>query len=263
MMEELPKRRFTGVFIPVEIIDVKELSWMQRLLWAEIHALHDLKRGGCFASNEYLAEVLGVSPGSIANDLTVLRRMGWIRRISKPNSIRVLVVAHPDSTSPNSEVTSPNSETGFTKPGSPLHQTVKCLIEEKKDKVKDLDITHEGEILEFSFQESVSGKPETEPVSRRAEAEAIYKAYPRRVAKVDAIKSILKAFKEITPAELLDAVRKYALSCRGKDAKFIPHPATWFNGGRWADEIPNEQRHNDHYSNASWLHRDNPDDPGV
>jgi len=35
---------------------------------------------------------------------------------------------------------------------------------------------------------------------------------------------------------LTEAVGRFAVRCRGKDAAYIPHASTWLNGERWLDE---------------------------
>ena len=71
---------------------------------------------------------------------------------------------------------------------------------------------------------------------------ALYQAYPRKVAKGAARKAIRKAL--LLPLEkggvsfdaLLDAVQEYARAKEGQESRYIPHPATWFNAERWADD---------------------------
>ena len=36
---------------------------------------------------------------------------------------------------------------------------------------------------------------------------------------------------------ILDAIKPFAVSVAKKEKKFIPHPATWLNQGRWDDEL--------------------------
>ena len=70
--------------------------------------------------------------------------------------------------------------------------------------------------------------------------EAIYSAYPRKVAPSDALKAIAKAIaKGKTPAHLLERTTAYAAATAlwtEDELRFIPHPATWFNGGRYDDD---------------------------
>lgn len=74
---------------------------------------------------------------------------------------------------------------------------------------------------------------------RLKEAEEIYEAYPRHIAKKAAIKAIEGALREKPKEVLLEAVKRFALSVATKEPQFIPHPATWFNQGRWDDEDAN------------------------
>lgn len=68
--------------------------------------------------------------------------------------------------------------------------------------------------------------------------DTFWSAYPRKVAKDDA----RKAFDKRKPdGEMLDMIlaaieKQSKLEAWTKDGgKFIPHPATWLNGGRWQD----------------------------
>lgn len=85
-------------------------------------------------------------------------------------------------------------------------------------------------------------KKGTEPCAGDSElplfptAEDIYQAYPKHVAKADAIKAIQKAMKKVEPQRLLDAVTAYAKAVAGSDAQFIPYPASWFNSERYSDD---------------------------
>lgn len=67
-------------------------------------------------------------------------------------------------------------------------------------------------------------------------AERIYAAYPRKVAKPAALKAIRKALESIDGESLLALVEAYSEARRGQDQQYTPHPATWFNGQRWADD---------------------------
>lgn len=78
--------------------------------------------------------------------------------------------------------------------------------------------------------------------------EAIYAVYPRKVGKLAAMKAIAKAAmtlreKEPDPlAYLLARTQLYATATSiwpEEEKKYIPHPATWFNQGRY-DDNPRE-----------------------
>lgn len=76
-------------------------------------------------------------------------------------------------------------------------------------------------------------------------AEDIYAAYPRKVGKQAAVKAINKALKALAgefgqpEVELLLLTKQYAAATAtwpAADKQFIPHPATWFNHGRYEDD---------------------------
>lgn len=94
----------------------------------------------------------------------------------------------------------------------------------------------DGETSNFKLQASTGAR------SLEAWAEAIYQAYPRKVAKAAALRSILQCLKKKKgggPEGLLAAVEAYAAAVAGwpeSEVEFVPHPATWFNGGRFEDD---------------------------
>lgn len=63
----------------------------------------------------------------------------------------------------------------------------------------------------------------------------IYNAYPLKVGKPNALKAITKAMEKHSPQSLLSLTQQYS-SARGADLEFVPHPATWFNQERFADD---------------------------
>lgn len=72
--------------------------------------------------------------------------------------------------------------------------------------------------------------------------EVWWKAYPRKVGKIKAQKSYSKALKLTTAEVMLKAVenQKQSDQWQRDDGRYIPHPATWLNQGRW-DDVVEEQ----------------------
>ena len=97
-----------------------------------------------------------------------------------------------------------------------------------------------------------NGSPNGNPITQKPEARSqkekdtsvnegfddFYMAYPRKVGKGHAERAYRTACKKIQPEKLLEAVKIFSASQSGKDPKYIPHPATWLNGERWADDDP-------------------------
>lgn len=118
--------------------------------------------------------------------------------------------------------------------------------------------SHDGAAIPHAGATAPQGdaaKPLTEAEIARRKAKAtpgqlaaIYEAYPRRVGKIDAEKAIAKALLRIAQegkddphAYLLERVMAYRRSPAGAPPgmgceDFRPHPATWFNQGRYADD---------------------------
>lgn len=92
--------------------------------------------------------------------------------------------------------------------------------------VVDVDVDAKG-------QQRSSGKPDL--------FAKFYAAYPRKV-KPHAAE---KAFKKVNPDEpllqvMLRAIdeQKQSEQWKAEGGKYIPHPATWLNGGEWKNELP-------------------------
>lgn len=86
----IPRPRFTGIFLPVEILEMPDLSFLDQILLAWIDALFDDSKGGCWASNKYLSEKLKVQENTVAKSLTNLRSFGLIEDISFDGRTRVI-----------------------------------------------------------------------------------------------------------------------------------------------------------------------------
>lgn len=103
---------------------------------------------------------------------------------------------------------------------------------------------NETEVLTLSLE------PEKEDSSggKKANIDAIYAAYPRKVGRSAAVKAIEKAFRRLIAGEgdytfvpdeanafLVQAARAFARSPAGMAGEYTPHPATWFNQSRYLD----------------------------
>lgn len=119
---------------------------------------------------------------------------------------------------------------GELKPECRPHQAVALLLEQHgieyqypidtlQDKDKDKDKDKEGGVGETKKQ-----------------ALEIYKAYPLKVGKPAALKSIQRAIQRGMTFEcLLEKTKAFALARNG-DKSFCPNPSTWFNQERYNDD---------------------------
>ncbi|MDC7224222.1 MAG: hypothetical protein PQJ60_10810 [Spirochaetales bacterium] len=125
---------------------------------------------------------------------------------------------------------------GFT-----LHETVKKQENPKDGKpVSRKDQTTGNPQLPITeFNQDTDYKPNTNIQTDKG-FEAFWEAYPRKVNKKRASSAYRNA-KNLPPIEehleILE-VWKRSDSWKKDEGKFIPHPTTWLNGERWADELP-------------------------
>jgi hypothetical protein len=82
---------------------------------------------------------------------------------------------------------------------------------------------------------------------------AFWAAYPRHVARDAAVTAYRAAMKKASEADILSGATRYAEQVRQRDTeeRYIAHPATWLNQGRWADEAPTAQPGN--IVNMGWF----------
>lgn len=71
--------------------------------------------------------------------------------------------------------------------------------------------------------------------SLSSQAEEIYAEYPKKVGKPNALRAIKRALKSVSADFLLQRTKLFASTYNG-EPRFIPHPATWFNGERFNDD---------------------------
>ncbi len=86
--------RFSGVFVPREVLLDDNLPANAKLLFAIVQSLDNEK--GCFASNEYLGGMIGLSESSVRSCLSALEERKYIVRNIFPDgnrSIRTCVTA--------------------------------------------------------------------------------------------------------------------------------------------------------------------------
>ena len=81
-------RQFLGIWIPKDIYLNKDLSWTDKILVIEILSLDNER--GCFASNDYFAEFLGVTKTTISTSISKLKDLGFIEQISFNGRTRIL-----------------------------------------------------------------------------------------------------------------------------------------------------------------------------
>jgi hypothetical protein len=121
---------FKGIWIPSEVWELmvdKEITQIDMVLLSSIFALS--KKDGCYASRDYLAEIAGVSVGTVKNLLSKYRKMGlivdgefdgrrqkiytyWDAKLPQPSSQRD--GSRHSSVTPSKTSSAPSSERGHS-----------------------------------------------------------------------------------------------------------------------------------------------------
>lgn len=106
-------------------------------------------------------------------------------------------------------------------------------------------VAHGGATAEVDCEVDCEGDGDTPSaaaatVERNKRFDEFWKLYPRKEGKTAAAKAWKNATKLTKATEIIDGLRQQLPSLqmqRRTDGDFRPHPATWLNQGRWADEI--------------------------
>ncbi len=95
-MSQSLSRDFKGIWIPKEIWLAEGLSANEKILWAEIHSLYNAEKGGCYASNEYLANFMASAERTVRDALYKLRQLKLIEDVSFDGRQRIIKAVEPD-----------------------------------------------------------------------------------------------------------------------------------------------------------------------
>lgn len=75
------ERIVKGIWIPIEIWQDRSLSWNEKILLMEIDSFTS-KGHGCYFSNNYIAELLGVTDRCARKYISHLKDVGYLREVS-------------------------------------------------------------------------------------------------------------------------------------------------------------------------------------
>ncbi len=215
---------------------IKELTYVQRDILCLIVAFKDK---GLRVLNPVISEGLLLSESYVGKVINRLEKTGYIRIEKAQSPHRVLYWSKKTKAllcttvpSGNESTQHPSAKLLSTPVQSTQHPSAKCIVSKEGNKV------NKGEKPVCS-DKNFSAQSSRTPQENNA-FEKFWKAYPKKVAKKDA----LKAWQKIAPDQRLFEKVMSALEIhkqqhsRIKDAgKFVPNPATWLNAERWNDEL--------------------------
>jgi hypothetical protein len=107
-------------------------------------------------------------------------------------------------------------------------------------------------------KDAIQSKKEYTPKPPRGadDFDAFWAEVPRKVAKGRARKAFAKAVKSTDPEIIIEAMKSHAEAMMGKDPQYIPHPSTWLNDERWADDGATDTRTFREKPQGEWTAKD-------
>lgn len=178
------------------------------------------------------------------------------------------------------------TENGFSDFGKPDTNKIDDKNKTDDNKKENIKKKESSEPSPESKGNTIESMPKAKELSEvETQAIEIYKLYPRKAARPDAIRAIKKALKAVGYTYLYTRTQKYAEAVKEsqKEPLYIPYPATWFNREEYNDDWsglkspkPQHQgrfRQNDrsrydaygqpyeqHYDRTPYINPDDPDD---
>lgn len=198
----MQNRDFKGIWIPANVWLDERLNALEKVILAEIDSLDGEK--GCWAGNDYISEFCQCSASKVSKAVSKLIDLGYVRVESFNGRTRVLRSCLSKNDRQSSIIYEADEQN--------------LLQSNIKNKQKNNNIRSASAPLDF---------------------DRFWKAYPLKKAK----QAALKAWKKINPDKqlvetIIAAVEKQKRweDWNRDNGKYIPHPATWLNQGRWEDE---------------------------
>lgn len=175
--------------------------------------------GGIFPSQSILASELECSERSVRRWLAELEQRGLVTRHSRRASTK--------------GKSTKLSDVYTLHPNGPVRQELEDTSVRLLPKLPATPVQASGHSLQ------VTPLIEEEPSKKNPESDlfdVFWSVYPRREAKIAARKAFAKAVKSAGAEAVIAGARRYAADPNLPEKKYVPHPASWLNDGRWDDE---------------------------
>lgn len=218
--------------IPASVRYDKELRPNEKLLYGEITALCGVN-GYCWGSNQYFADLYGVSDRMVREWISHLKERGYIDvvMIYKEGTKEVQERRIYITSINGAAVTDPPEENFLTSGKKSPEAPGKKFPDPEEKKFRD----NNTRVNNTSMNNKENIKRNSEP----DEFEELWKLYPRKEGKKDAYKAYKKAIKEGTTNEQIrQGIENYKAWLKVKnETTYIKQGSTFFNGEHWNDEF--------------------------
>ena len=225
--------------IPASVRYDKELRPNEKLLYGEITALCGVS-GYCWGSNQYFADLYGVSDRMVREWISHLKERGYIDVVmiykegTKEVQERRIYI-----TSINGAVTTDPPEENFLTSGKKSPEASGKKFPDPEEK-KFRDNNRRVNNTSMNNKENKKRKSEED---LKQDFEELWKLYPRKRGKEPAFKHYKRALKEGSTNEeirqgilnLIEDIRK-----NKTEERYIPYGSTFFNEKSWNDDMKTE-----------------------
>ena len=226
----------------------------KHLTTSEIATLHALafctgeRSVKCFPSNETLCDLTGLSVRTVRASLKTLEDAGFITRETRAGRANIFTLnvetmrachrkrrwsdtrdaAHPADN--DAEIITTVSE---------LASGPDCVPTSAEAPVEPVEAETPAPVPAVAQVDLAPAKAKKH-AGVDADFKEFYAAYPRHVGKEAARRAFVKAVKAGAPAaDIVEGARRYtaATAAAGTETRYVAHPATWLNAGRWSDDM--------------------------
>lgn len=226
----------------------------KHLTTSEIATLHALafctgeRSVKCFPSNETLCDLTGLSVRTVRASLETLEDAGFITRETRAGraniftlNVEIMRVCHRKRRwSDTRDAAHPaDNDAEIITTVSELASGPDCVPVSAEAPVEPVEAETPAPVPAVAQADLAPAKAKKN-TGVDADFEEFYAAYPRHVGKEAARRAFVKAVKTKAPAaDIIEGARRYAAAtaASGTETRYIAHPATWLNAGRWSDDM--------------------------
>lgn len=218
-MEE-QQRQFKGIWIPKEIWLNKDLTFQEKIILVEIDSYDD-GQVGCFATNKHFVNNFGINSSRISQIIQSLQRKNYININYDFNGNEII-----------------RRYLHINRPPYPEKEgMLKTNIGMLKNEIRVCQFD-KGGYVNFLKDNNTNNINNTNNNIYIVEFEEIWKAYPNKKGKENAMKDYIKARKDgITYETIVNGLKKYLMYCKKEKKWYKPkNGSTWFHQKSWNDE---------------------------
>ena len=224
--------------IPANVRYDKDLSFGAKVFYSEITSLTNAE-GYCWATNEYFAEIYDMSIRSIQVWVRQLHEKGYIRVELVRKGMKSTRKIYLNVTGEKNCVNEENCVSGVKKT-APKGEENCVLVREENFTHNNLIITNNKSKDNNTSNNKKINKKDLNSAQFENEFETLWKLYPRKMGKANALKSYIKSRKtnKVSYETIENGLYRYIdyLKQQGTEDRFILHGSTWFASEKWLDE---------------------------